>query len=343
MKHRISHKKYNGHRVYRDVDSSDLPPNTMRLKYVEGYTPSFPYGTGTQLSQTPNIWDYTFTRAWYNLLGDVNLIEVIDWNFGTITSIGTAFKNCFNLEKVHISHLPENKILPTTYGYGAMFDNCYALTEITGMDGAIFTGSCYNMFHACSKLKYIPTISIQGVWDLSGMFDGCESITSIHLFETSSATNVRRMFQSCRNLTTIPLFNLSNVTNMSQFLKSCSSLVSIPALSTSNVTDISFMFDSCESLTSIPLLNTSNATNMKFMFFGCDSLTIIPLLATNKVTDVSYMFYSCGNVETGALALYNQMINQTTTPTNHTSTFTNCGANTQTGAAELSQIPVDWK
>ena len=31
------------------------------------------------------------------------------------------------------------------------------------------------------------------------------------------------------------------------------------------------------------------------------------------------------------------------TPTNHKSTFYNCGRDTVTGAAELAQIPSDWK
>jgi hypothetical protein len=55
------------------------------------------------------------------------------------------------------------------------------------------------------------------------------------------------------------------------------------------------------------------------------------------------MFYGCTAVESGALALYNQMAGQATPPGNHARCFYNCGANTTTGAAELAQIPSDWK
>jgi hypothetical protein len=54
------------------------------------------------------------------------------------------------------------------------------------------------------------------------------------------------------------------------------------------------------------------------------------------------MFRDCLNVQSGALALYQQASTQTTPPSDHSYTFTNCGKNTQTGAAELAQIPSSW-
>jgi len=55
------------------------------------------------------------------------------------------------------------------------------------------------------------------------------------------------------------------------------------------------------------------------------------------------MARNCRNVQSGALALYNQASTQANPPTNHTLAFQNCGVDTQTGAAELAQIPSDWK
>jgi hypothetical protein len=54
------------------------------------------------------------------------------------------------------------------------------------------------------------------------------------------------------------------------------------------------------------------------------------------------MFAFCHNVETGALSLYQQMSTQTNPPNNHEGTFVECGSNTQTGSAELAQIPTSW-
>ena len=112
---------------------------------------------------------------------------------------------------------------------------------------------------------------------------------------------------------------------------------------TSNVTDMSRMFTNCSSLTTVPLFNTTNVTNMLLMLGNCTSLTSVPLFDTSKVTDMSRMFRNCYTVESGALALYQQASTQTIPPSNHTETFYLCGQYTTTGAAELAQIPSDWK
>jgi len=58
---------------------------------------------------------------------------------------------------------------------------------------------------------------------------------------------------------------------------------------------------------------------------------------------MSYMFSGCYKVESGALALYQQASSQATPPSTHNSAFYKCGRDTVTGAAELAQIPSDWK
>lgn len=194
-----------------------LPPYTLRLRFKDDVTPSFSYGTATQVSSSPNIWDYTYvTTNWMGLLsGQYDLLEVIDGNTTGITNMGDLFAYC-------------------------------------------------------------------------------NALTTVSLFDTSSVTDMSYMFYYCRGLTTVPLFD------------------------TSNVTDMNNMFSSCNHLTSIPLFDTSSVTNMDFMF------------------------NDCAYVQSGALALYQQASTQTTPPSNHQSTFSNCGANTRTGMAELLQIPSSW-
>lgn len=97
------------------------------------------------------------------------------------------------------------------------------------------------------------------------------------------------------------------------------------------------------SLSSVALFNTSNVTDMNRMFWNCNALTSIPLFNTSKVTNVENMFAHCTNVQCGALALYQQMSSQATPPSSHAWTFYDCGINTQTGSAELAQIPDSWK
>ena len=170
-----------------------LPPFTIRCKFTEGFTPTFNYGTKTQVSSSPNIWDLTY--------------ENTDWEL--------------------------------------LFSNQSDLIEVIGAN-------------------------------------------------TTGVTNMQVMFQDCWSLTTVSLFDTSNVTNMFG------------------------MFSSCNTLTSVPLFDTSNVRNM------------------------SYMFTNCYEVQSGALALYQQASSQYVPPSSHTRTFTNCGTYTTTGAAELAQIPSDW-
>lgn len=119
-------------------------------------------------------------------------------------------------------------------------------------------------------------------------------------------------------------------------------LLEVIGANTTNVTTMTSLFDGCSSLTSVPLFDTSNVTTVNYMFSDCSSLTTIPLFDTSKVTAMIGMFYNCVNVQSGALALYQQASTQAKPPSKHTSTFYNCGKNTETGAAELAQIPSSW-
>lgn len=131
-------------------------------------------------------------------------------------------------------------------------------------------------------------------------------------------------------------------TNFRSFLYGCTNLVEVLGANTTGITNMGYMFTYCFSLATVPLFDTTSVTNMYGMFESCKSLTAIPLFNTSKVTNMSSAFESCSNVETGALALYQQASTQATPPTNHTNTFYYCGSNTTTGAAELAQIPSSW-
>ena len=120
-------------------------------------------------------------------------------------------------------------------------------------------------------------------------------------------------------------------------------LLEVLGANTTNVTNMDGLFNYCPSLTSVSLFDTSNVTSMNSMFYECESLTSIPLFNTSKATNMDSMFGNCINVQSGALALYQQASTQTTPPTYHYATFYNCGSNTQTGTAELALIPSDWK
>lgn len=92
-------------------------------------------------------------------------------------------------------------------------------------------------------------------------------------------------------------------------------------------------------------INSTGVTDMeRFEDIGQDYLIgTIPLFDTTALTNVTNMFYECYKVEGGALALYQQMSTQTNVPDSHRGCFKDCGSDTQTGSAELAQIPNGWK
>ena len=187
------------------------------------------------------------------------------------------------------------------------------------------------------------------VWDL--YYDStswaylCENqyeLIEVIAANTSSVTSMTSMFEGCSFLTTVPLFDTSSVTDMSRMFHGCDSLTTVPLFDTSSATSMREMFHICTSLTTVPLFDTSSVTSMMEMFHGCDSLTTVPLFDTSSATTMSSMFFGCVNVQSGALALYQQASTQANPPSQHSGCFLNCGSQTVTGAQELAQIPSSW-
>lgn len=174
-------------------------------------------------------------------------------------------------------------------------------------------------------------------WDSLTQVDRTNNIWDIY----KESNNWNGLFVDNNGVEEVLGANTTNVTNMQGLFFDCQYLTSVALFDTSNVTDMRQMFNFDSSLISLPLFNTSKVTNMFYMLADCESLTSIPLFDLSSVTNMERMCEDCINVEQGALALYQRAKNKTTIQ-NHNQTFTNCGSNTQTGAAELAQIPSDW-
>lgn len=88
--------------------------------------------------------------------------------------------------------------------------------------------------------------------------------------------------------------------------------------------------------------NGNVCESMDRLFGNCTALTSISTIECTTVTNVNGMFRNCSNVESGALDQYNWFLNNGVNIVNHAGTFKECGASTQTGLAELEQIPFGW-
>lgn len=194
------------------------------------------------------------------------------------------------------------------------------------------------------KLKKVLGANTTTVTDMGYMFVDNNDLNEVALFDTSNVTSMRYMFNGCSSLTTIPLFDTSNVTEMQWMFAYCSNFNNLPAIDTSKVTNMYGTFRETK-FASIPDIDTSSVTDMGFMFYNCASLKniTIPNNFVFTLTEATQrMFADCYYVETGITNAYTKMLSSSTLY-NYQGTFNNCGMNTTTGAAELAQIPSDWK
>jgi hypothetical protein len=74
------------------------------------------------------------------------------------------------------------------------------------------------MFSSCKQLKYLPSIDLGNVLDMSYMFENCTSLISISLTNTFNVNFNTSCFHNCISLTSIPLLDFSNIKKLSHFI-----------------------------------------------------------------------------------------------------------------------------
>ena len=108
------------------------------------------------------------------------------------------------------------------------------------------------------------------------------------------------------------------------------------------LTDLDGMFANCHNLREVCLFDTRYVKMWYGTFGGCTKLQYLPRFDVSSAVSMDYMCAECLMVKGGALDLYNDA-SSTGLVSSHYYTFAYCGKNTTTGAAELAQIPDDWK
>lgn len=152
-------------------------------------------------------------------------------------------------------------------------------------------------------------------------------------------------WQGAQTATLVP--GTTNVYDVQNFMSSTNwnktSLVKVLGANTEGVTSVYMLFSNCSNLTETALFDTSSVTDFKAMFNNCSSLTSIPNFPTDSATQCNAAFNATVNVESGALNMYQKLSSRISDVSKYAGCFYNCGSNTTTGAAELAQIPSDWK
>lgn len=339
---------------------ASLPERTIRFEFTNAsYDPSVSFISGgqtyrwTRVSSSPNRWDcYCPGTDWTerfssttsvedahfegqstgdihvlgaNLSGVTNCTELFSWE-----SRFTSIKGLFNTSSVTNT--------------SRMFYDCERLTYVATFDTHNVT-NMGGMFAACLRLESTPMLSTGKVTNMEFMFSGCIALVDVPLYDTKNVTNMGGMLAGCRALVDVPQYDTKNVTNMQDMFSECRSLKRVPQFNMAKVTNIAGMFDHCPLLEEAPSFMSGTVTSMSTLFYGCTSLTAIPAINVANIEDATRAFYNCRAIPSGILAMYQALSStgKVDPTTGHDQCFYNCGIDTTTGAAELAQIPSDWK
>lgn len=310
-----------------------IPPWTIRVQMANpGDVPEpRPHGTIDGVLYT----DVTVTRLFDDM--DIYDVTYVHHNWNSLLARRTSSDTTGLVGQVIGSNTPEVTLMED------LFLLQKELTSVISLDTPSVVHTI-GMFSGCSSLVDVPMLDLADVTNCANMFRNCTSLVTVPLFDTGHVTNFFGMFGGCASLMTVPLLDTSAGTRLGSMFAECVSLVGVPAFTTSSATDMTRMFYGCTSITTVPLFDTSLVQDMDYMMYGCGNLVEIPLFDTSSLSSVSNAFYDCRRVQTGALALYQQMdASPLTRPASHSKTFYRCGDRTTTGSAELAQIPSDWK
>ena len=133
---------------------------------------------------------------------------------------------------------------------------------------------------------------------------------------------------------------LSGLETAQSCFEGCTSLKRISCdLDFTGVTSTHCMFAGCVNLEYVPDLDLTSVTDAAGMFDGCMSLKNVPSMVISSSCQITHLFRYCQSVESGALALYNRLVEQGEHSAPHEDCFKNCGIDTPSGRAELAQIP----
>lgn len=172
------------------------------------------------------------------------------------------------------------------------------------------------------------------------------TITEVLGANTVGVTNMANLFKRCNKLTTCALFDTHYVTDMSGMFNASTNgqLTSLPLFDTSNVENMNVFIRIQHNLTSIPCFDLGKCTNA-VQAFGGTAATEIPDFNINPNLQKCDLMVSYNrDAESGILRLYNKLVNTPAGQTNnHWGCFAETGSDTESGAAELAQIPSDWK
>jgi surface protein len=135
---------FNGSKIW--PTKANLPPYTLRLRFADGVIPTNSKGTLTQVSSSPNVWDWTYDGSWWQAWEKYDtLLEVIDGNTSNVTAMAYLFNGCTSLTSVPL--FDTSSVTNMAY----LFNDCTSLTSVPLFDTSKVSNT-YNMLNNCYKV-----------------------------------------------------------------------------------------------------------------------------------------------------------------------------------------------
>lgn len=237
-----------------------------------------------------------FPRIYFNYGPEKEkLLEINQWGDIVWTSMGSAFKGCFNLKEQAI----DAPNLTQVADMSSMFSYCFSLNQ------NINNWNTSNVTNMEELFRYTTTFNAPlnnwntgNVTNMAGMFSYARDFNQpINNWNTSKVNTMSRMFAQAESFNQpINNWNISNVTDLSQMFASAGFNQPLNNWNTSKVTDMSVMFAASKFNQPIENWNTSSLTNMAYMF-NYNSFFNQPLnnLNTANVTNMNGVFKYAGS------------------------------------------------
>ena len=353
-----------------------LPDYTLRYKFYDSSfdpTTISRKGTWTQVSASPNVWDWTYTYQ---------IVEDTAWYYGPFATDSGEASVVHPTGLYDIIAAGDNTgVNSMYYFFGSFVDNptgCTTNGPVNVCDLHVRPTDVDGLFRWCPTLEYFA-----GNIDISrcdgNAFGAMYSHTSITTLPPFTGTRVfgagqdraisfNWLVNGCQYLTSVANLNTLDLRfddlsamSVNDGLSFNAAFADTPNLAftghetdnwNANAVPIRVFGDTTGQTTASEVRLSSNKVNLfnwrmrnacRFMYlFDGAGLTTVPDFTNFNYTgcDFTGCFKNNVNVTSGALAAYTKL--SSLAGTVGTDCFLDCGSNTQSGSQDLDSIPQSW-
>ena len=227
------------------------------------------------------------------------------------------FQRCNEIEILDLS----NFITSNVEDMSGMFDHCFQLKEIKGIDKFNTTKvkNMYKMFNNCNELKKLNLsnfITIN-VINMSKMFEDCFELEFLDLsnFNTTKVNYMISMFSKCyalKEVKGINNFNFENIINKDEMFEGCNNLKNCNEISRLNEQSANIAVANVErQLINMNFISTDQTINLQLSGYNTDTLEIIEEILVEKKPELKHKnltYLANGNVLIKSFTLFQNKI-----------------------------------